>query len=93
MKGEYYEKPKVCRDTLYQWEKEHPEFFYIKKVGKEASLYKYEQLIMGLANGLIEGNSTAAVWYGKNMFGWTDKQQVEQSGTINITIDKDDAKL
>jgi len=77
---------RVCRDTLYEWESKYPEFSYIKKVGKDASLLKYEELIMNLANGVVEGNSTAAVWYGKNMFGWTDKQQIETNSKEEKTI-------
>lgn len=85
---------RVCEDTLYEWFKVYPEFSETKKEGVLAGLYSYEQDCKKMYKGEFEGgNATALVWFGKNRHGWTDKQEVNQSTEIKISIDKEDAKL
>jgi len=86
----------VCFDTLYEWEKVHKEFSYAKKIGRGKGLHAYESLILKAAKGEIENfNSTAAVWFGKNVYNWRDKSEVKQETTqkIQINIDSEDAEL
>lgn len=75
----------VHRETLLNWTTRHPEFFDAYKKAKEI------QLDMLLQNGLAgHYNSAFGIFALKNMFGWRDKQEIEQSGTVSINIDKDD---
>ena len=39
------------------------------------------------------GNTTMLIWLGKQWLGQSDKQEIEQSGTIKISIDQDDAEM
>lgn len=82
----------VTRETLYDWEKKHPNFSYMKNVGREAGLLTYEELVLNAAKGLIPNfNGTAAVWFGKNVYGWTDRRDVTQTNkNIEINIDSED---
>jgi hypothetical protein len=67
-------------DSLYEWEKKHKAFSDAKKVGLPKSLYAYEKTIWAAAHGKIANfNSTAAVWFGKNVHNWTDKQEISSN--------------
>ncbi len=56
----------TTRVTLYNWEKEYPEFLYAKKRAKEASLKTLESLGLSLASGKIKGNPAAWIFIMKN---------------------------
>lgn len=62
----------VCYDTLYEWEKVHPEFSESKKRGVMKSLLKFEAL--GIANlNRKDFNNTMWIYQMKcrfNKFGW-----------------------
>jgi hypothetical protein len=85
---------RVCEDTLYEWAKVHEEFSEAKKEGRLAGLFQYEKDVMSMYKGEFDGgNATALVWYGKNMHKWTDKQEIEVGGSLEVIIDKDDSNL
>ncbi len=71
----------VCRDTIYEWEKKHPEFFDTIKLGVELSRLFWEgkgvdTLLYTQKSGKrIE--ATTWIFNMKNRFGWKDKQEVE----------------
>ena len=74
---------RVNVDTLYQWEKDNPQFSEAKSIAKPASEY----YMLELAHSqMIDGkmNNTAWVFMMKNMHGWRDKQ--EQVGETNHKI-------
>lgn len=81
----------VHRDTLYEWEKVHPEFSEAKKKGTEASFLWWEKLGMAGAVGKVK-NFNAAVWIFsmKNKFGYRDKHEHtnpdQQPGKVIIYI-------
>jgi len=85
----------VNYDTLFEWCKVHSEFSESKKIGQPKSLYMYEKTIWAATHGKIENfNNTAAVWFGKNVHGWTDKQEVSiDAGKIEINISDNESKL
>lgn len=67
----------VNPDSLYEWEKKHPDFSdAIKKA--RANLEKFfEQIGRSAMAGKLPGfNATAFVWMSKNMIGWKDKQEI-----------------
>lgn len=74
-------KIKVCKDTLNEWSKVHPEFSAaIKKC-------KVHQERILLANGLDGGYNTAvAIFALKNLADWKDKVQQEVTGDIQTTL-------
>lgn len=78
-----------CEKTLYNWEKEHPEFLQAKNIGKAKSRLFWEETgIKGLHNETIKDddgmtitrsiNATMWIFNMKNRFGWRDKQKDEE---------------
>lgn len=84
----------VCKSTLYQWERDYPEFSDAKKKGKPKT---YKALLQkGLDSIHDPGtlNNTVWIFMMKNMCGWTDKKEVETTNhTIQINIDEQDRDL
>lgn len=84
----------VCRDTIFRWAKEIPEFSDAKKRAREKQLVANEKLFLDLATGRNrKGNVTAAIFLMKNCHKWTDKVEHEHSGEIGINIDHNDSNL
>lgn len=94
---------KVNRDTIYEWEKVHPEFAEAKKNASDANLLFWEKLgidhILNISESFGEGFSkskslNASVWIFnmKNRFKWRDSTDVNQTTTakIEVKIDSDD---
>lgn len=82
------------RDTLYEWEKVHPNFSDAKRLGKERMLLLFEKMGVQAMAGKIKGfNASTYIFTMKNKCGWTDKQEVTAQGSIGITIDNDDSNL
>lgn len=73
--------PRICRDVLYHWLKQHETFLEARNIGIDASLLDYEKTGLDLQRGEIQGSATAHVWIGKNRHGWRDKQEIEQTVT------------
>jgi hypothetical protein len=71
----------VCRDTISQWVKTHPEFSVAAKAAKaKAAAWWEEQGRQITKNG--GGNATLAIFGMKNMGGddWSDTSRQEHSG-------------
>lgn len=63
----------VNRDTLYEWEKEHPEFSDAKKIGRLHCRLGIEQLFLLQATGKIKGgNAISLIFFAKNVAGFRD---------------------
>lgn len=73
-------------DTLYEWEKVNPDFSEAKKLGKAKSLDYFCELAH---SQMIDGklNNTAWIFMMKNLHGWRDKKEEEQSQNINVYVD------
>lgn len=71
----------ISRETLYQWQKRHPAF---ADSCARARLVA-ESLVADRANNGLY-NAASAQFYQKNVFGWTDKTQIE---TINSQDSQD----
>lgn len=99
----------VCKQTLYEWEDNFPQFLDAKKrAWEKCRLFWEKKGLEGLFNEeqvIDEGrtrtttkksmNSTVWIFNMKNRFGWRDRQEIEEKSTkeIKITIDKEDADL
>lgn len=77
----------VCKQTLYNWTKEHPEFLYAKKIGRLASQRNLENLGKGLMSGKIKGNVAAWIFFMKNCSDWRDDPNAELDDEDEWTIE------
>jgi len=69
----------TSRSTLYNWEKDFPEFLDAKKIGVECSQLFWEKIGLAQAVGdkdYGKGNCASWIFNMKNRFNWTDKQEV-----------------
>lgn len=88
-----------CKKTLYNWEKQYPEFLHAKSIGQNLCRMHWENLAINNAVSTNGKSLNASVWIFnmKNRFRdeWRDRQEVENIGTqkIEIKIDKDDSEL
>lgn len=71
----------IAKDTLYQWEKAHPDFADALKEGVELSRLFWEKVgidhITHFAKSGKQLNSTAWIFNMKNRFNWRDKTEVD----------------
>ena len=67
----------VSAGTLQEWSKEHTEFLEAIEICKAKTNYI---LVTNSLKGLY--NPAVAIFTAKNLIGWSDKQQIEHSGTI-----------
>lgn len=84
----------TCRATLYNWEKEYPDFLDSKKVGLEKSLLFFETVSIKGMMGKIKGFNQG-VWYAhmRNKHGWHDKQEITHNvKTIEDIIEEHDKR-
>jgi len=81
---------RISRETIYQWEQEFPEFSDTVKELREAAQRKVAQLLASHATEDRPGNASVAIFIAKNVLGWRDRQEVEQTVTkksrIRLTI-------
>jgi hypothetical protein len=81
---------RVSKQTLYNWEKAHPEFLDAKNVGKSLERIYWERIARdGLYNETIKDddgmtvnrsvNSAILIFNLKNRLGWRDKQPDEDA--------------
>ena len=81
----------IARDTLYRWDKEHPDFSDALKRAVERSQAWWERTLRRQAHGLCESgaSATAAIFAMKNQFrdDYKDRHDVEldaRVGTFEI---------
>lgn len=69
---DFAKKIKVNRDTLYEWAEKHKEFSdTLKKVKELQENIWQKNSLLGLYN------PTFAIFMGKNVYGWKDKQEID----------------
>ena len=73
----------ITRTTLYAWEKEYDEFSYILRA------IKSEQEKVLLNNGLSGDFNSAITKLVLGKHGYHDKQDVDQKGSMSISIGKE----
>lgn len=63
----------VCRETLYDWEKKHPQFLHAKRQGRLALQASCEALLIAQSTGQIKGGSTSSlIFFMKNTTTFRD---------------------
>lgn len=72
----------VCKQTLYNWEKEHPEFLDAKRRARSKCQAKLEQLGHDLVTGKSKGNASVWIFMMKNMTGWRDDPVLDEDDAI-----------
>jgi hypothetical protein len=92
----------VRKQTIHNWKRDYPEFLDAVEEVKEACESRLADLLIDHATGNIEkGNGSVAIFIAKNVLGWRDRQEVEQTvkgeQSITVTIggarqDEDDAE-
>lgn len=76
---------KVCRDTIYDWMKKHPDFAKAVKTGRDWSEARNAEIIRMIALGQIpKANMEAYKMYMRNTTDW-DKN-VNTAGVVNQTM-------
>jgi len=79
-KAEVAAKLGICRDTMHEWAKRHPEFSDAIKKGEHLSEAWWCKLGRKGAAGEADINPTVWIFNMKNRFGWRDKQDVTTDG-------------
>lgn len=70
----------IVHETLLEWEKEHPEFSEAVKKVRHSCKRRIADLLDAHAYGGIEkGNGSVAIFIAKNVLGWRDRSEVEQT--------------
>lgn len=87
----------VCIDTLYEWERVHPQYSDAKKLFLEICRRYWEGLGKDAAASKAPGafNATAWIFSMKNRFNWRDKTEISGSGEhgeIQIETKRDKLK-
>lgn len=62
----------VCKDTLYEWEKQHKNFSDAKKVGKSRCRLAIERMFKMQSNGKMKGSAISLIFFAKNVAGFRD---------------------
>lgn len=92
----------VSRTTLKKWKKDFPEFLAALKREKDNHDAEVELSLSKRAKGFVAPDGkyyppdvTACIFWLKNRqpARWRDKQDVEHSGDVNITVSSKDAEL
>lgn len=83
----------VCRETLYEWCKKHPDFFHAKKKGFQKSLNTWEDIALDLVRGKIKGSNAMAIFVMKNRFPdlYSDNP-IPKSEEDNLEMEFDEIK-
>ncbi len=85
---EFSRKIGVCRDTIYEWAKQHPEFSDALTRAQEMG---ESMTVSNAMMGFYNPNFTQLVM--KNRYGWKDKKDLDVPGGLKVTIDSSDAGL
>lgn len=79
----------VSLATLGRRKKDDEEFAKVLKAGKAAGV---RAVTNALWSGAVEGDKTAAqIFFLKNRGGWSDRQEVDVSGSVGVDVQLDAA--
>ena len=80
---------KTCKDTVYHWVNQHPEFSEAKKRGTAHLEIFYTRMGMNLAQGEYKnGSATAWIYLTKNILKWTDRSDLKITGDFQEKKDE-----
>jgi hypothetical protein len=87
----------VCKETVYTWLKEYPDFLDAKNKGLQQSRLFWEKMAMeGMWSSKESGTFNSSVWIFnmKNRFGWKDRAEADiaalGSFTLKYNLDDDE---
>lgn len=82
----------VSRSTLALWKVRHPEFSDALKSWKDEA---DDQVEHSLYRKALAGDTTAAIFWLKNRrkVEWRDKQEVEHTGNVTVTMGDHDDRI
>lgn len=72
----------VAKQTLYTWEKEHPEFLDAKRIARGKCQEKLEEMAHKLVTGQYKGNASMLIFMFKNMTGWRDDPVIDDQDAV-----------
>jgi hypothetical protein len=80
----------ITKETFFQWVKQHQGFSDSYKNGLELSEAWWKRI--GRAGSIGKAKIQPATWIfnTKNRFRWTDRQDMNVTGNVDITIEKPD---
>ena len=79
----------IHQATMTRRKKDDAEFAEALKAGKAAGI---SAVTNALHKGAVEGDKTAAqIFFLKNRGGWTDRQEVDVSGSVGVDVQLDAA--
>ena len=82
-------KVEVAFKTLFEWEKDYPEFKEAKEVGMALSILWDESLLNKGTEGKVRGyNAAAHKWKMTNRYKWSDRSEVEYKTTEKMDLDE-----
>lgn len=77
----------VTPQTIYNWEKAHPEFFEAKTIASRKMLFADEQVLNMGSKGLIENyHGASQIFKMKAVHKWSDVQKIEQTA-VNVNLE------
>jgi hypothetical protein len=81
-------KVRVAFKTLFEWEKDYPEFKEAKEQGMALSLLWDEDLLNRGTNGKVRGyNAASHKWKMTNRYKWSDRTEVLSKDAANLNIE------
>jgi hypothetical protein len=80
----------ITKDTFFEWVKEHPEFSDSYKKGLELSETWWIRIGRMGSLGKVKIQPATWIFNMKNRFKWTDRQDMNVTGNMDITIEKPD---
>ena len=72
----------VAKQTLYTWEKKHPEFLDAKRIARSAAQATLEGWAEKLVKGDYKGNASVLIFMMKNMTGWRDDPSLADDDAV-----------
>jgi len=83
------------KNVIYKFKERYPEFEDAIKRGRERGMQKYQEEILKCMKGdNPKANMTAAIWYGKNVFKWSDRvEQTVHTPDLKVEVQKEDDEL
>jgi hypothetical protein len=80
---------RVDYSTLFNWEKQFPEFFQSKKAAAPRQRFANEERMHKIAQGKIRNaNVTAQIFIMKNCHGWKDRTEVTEVSPDKMNRDE-----
>ena len=79
----------IHKDTIWEWNKVHPEFSVAFKKYKMNLEAFYTKLGLKMATGgFTKSNPAIFIWLTKNIIGWSDKIEIQDASDVDFELDE-----